>query len=167
MVAVASETYTSVSTPIQHAAVRAFRGGMEIERYLWHARRILAALGRECAETLSQAGIQVRRPVGAFYLFLDFSPLQERLAESGIRDGATLCDRLLDEAGIALLPGKVFARPKDELTARLAYVNFDGARALAASEKLPLDEELPPGFISQWCGNTLRGVEALAEWVTS
>ncbi|MBD3258645.1 aminotransferase class I/II-fold pyridoxal phosphate-dependent enzyme, partial [candidate division GN15 bacterium] len=42
MAAVASETYTSVCAPVQCAAIRAFRGGTAIERYLWHSRRILA-----------------------------------------------------------------------------------------------------------------------------
>ena len=41
MAAVASETYTSVSAPIQHAAIRAFEGDAEIEQYLWQIRRIL------------------------------------------------------------------------------------------------------------------------------
>ena len=34
MTVVASETFTSTSAPIQYAAVRAFQGGLDIERYL-------------------------------------------------------------------------------------------------------------------------------------
>ncbi|UCF35037.1 MAG: aminotransferase class I/II-fold pyridoxal phosphate-dependent enzyme [Phycisphaerales bacterium] len=167
MAAVASETYTSVSAPIQHAAVHAFRGGIAIERYLWHARRILRELGGRCAETLTQAGLRVLPPVGAFYLFLDFAPLAERLAERGIRNGAQLCDRLLSEAGVALLPGGAFAQSPGELTARLAYVNFDGARALAASENIPLDQELPSDFLERWCESTIHGAQRIAEWIDS
>jgi aspartate aminotransferase len=167
MAAVASETYTSVCAPIQHAAVHAFRGGMDIERYLWHARRVLAALGRQCADILSEAGVHTYAPAGAFYLFLDFSPLRERLAKRGIKDGGTLCDRLLDEASVAILPGVAFARSRKELTARLAYVDFDGARVLAASENIPLHEELPADFTRKWCENVLRGAERIAEWVTA
>ena len=44
MAAAASETYTATSAPIQFAAVRAYEGGMEIERYLKHSRRVLRAL---------------------------------------------------------------------------------------------------------------------------
>ena len=99
MAAVASETYTSVSTPIQFAAVRAFKDGLAIERYLWHVRRILAGLGQRCAESLERAGARVRPPVGAFYLFPDFSPFGERLAERGIQDSNSLCERLLEETG--------------------------------------------------------------------
>ena len=42
--------------------------------------------------------------------------------------------KLLEDTGVALLPGSVFGRPEDELTARFAYVDFDGAKALAAVE---------------------------------
>jgi aspartate aminotransferase len=48
--------------------VRAFQGGQEIEMYLAHARRILAALGRYCAACLAGAGARVHIPEGAFYL---------------------------------------------------------------------------------------------------
>ncbi len=167
MAAVASETYTSVCAPVQYAAVRAFRGGVDIERYLWHSRRILRALGQQCASILQQAGLNVLPPAGAFYLWLDFTPLRERLAERGIETGPQLCERLLEEAKVAILPGGAFARSRGELTARLAYVDFDGARALAASENIPLDADLPADFTRQWCQNVISGVERLADWVTN
>jgi len=166
MAAVASETYSSVSAPIQYAAVLAFRGGITIERYLWHARRILAALGQHCAAELQQAGIRVHVPVGAFYLFPDFSPLAEPLAKRGIHDSVTLCERLLEDTGVAILPGAVFHRPAEELTARLAYVGFDGVKALAASETIPLDQELPSDFIEHWCRDVVQATRRLVDWVT-
>jgi aspartate aminotransferase len=165
MAAVASETYSAVCAPIQFAAVRAFRGDIQIERYLWHARRILAALGGRCARLLREVGVQVEDPEGAFYLFADFSPLADALARRGIRYSATLCERLLEECGVAMLPGEAFGRPDSELTARLAYVNFDGAKALAASETVPLDVPLPEAFLEQQCSGPLRALHRLAEWM--
>ena len=167
MAAVASETYTSVSTPIQFAAVRAFKDGLAIERYLWHVRRILAGLGQRCAESLERAGARVRPPVGAFYLFPDFSPFGERLAERGIQDSASLCERLLEETGVAVLPGVAFQRPAEELTARLAYVNFDGAKALSASETIPLDQPLSDDFFTRWCGDVLEASQHIVEWMAT
>lgn len=164
---VASETYTSVCAPVQQAAIRAFRTGVDIERYLWRARRILRVLGQECAKVLQAAGVRVYTPEGAFYLWLDFSPLKEQLARRGIETGPVLCERLLEEANVAILPGGSFARSRNELTARLAYVDFDGARALAASENIPLHEDLPPAFTRQYCERCVAGVEALAEWLAS
>ncbi|MHC4944711.1 MAG: pyridoxal phosphate-dependent aminotransferase [Planctomycetota bacterium] len=164
MAAVASETYTSVCAPVQYAAIRAFRGSVRIERYLCHVRRILAALGNRCVEIFGRFDIRVHQPVGGFYLFLDFSPLAGRLAERGIRDSATLCERLLDDTGVAILPGSSFGRPEGELTARLAYVDFDGARALTASETLPLETSLPQDFIDLRCRNVVKACQSIADW---
>lgn len=165
MAAVASETYTSVSAPIQFAAVRAFRGGVEIERYLWHARRILAALAARCTATLQRAGLRAHQPDGAFYLFLDFANHADRLRARGITNSPELCQTVLQETGVAILPGAAFGRPAQELTARLAFVDFDGARALAASEKVPLDQPLPPDFPDIWCHNVIVGKQRLAAWL--
>jgi aspartate aminotransferase len=71
----------------------------------------------------------------------------------------------LADAGAALLPGAAFARLEEEFTARLAYVDFDGACALAASENVPLQKELPADFTQQWCGRVLRGVERIVDWI--
>ncbi|HPE63368.1 MAG TPA: aminotransferase class I/II-fold pyridoxal phosphate-dependent enzyme, partial [Methanothrix sp.] len=165
MATVASETYTAVSAPIQFAAVQAFRGGIAMERYLWHARRILSTLGCEFQRTLAEAGVRVHPPEGGFYLFLDFSPMADTLFKRGIRDGATLCERLLAERGVAILPGSAFGRPSYELAARVAYVNFDGSKALAASETIPLHQELPEDFIPQICPETIGAAAVIASWL--
>lgn len=165
MCAVASETYTAVSAPIQHAAVTAFEGGPEIDDYLAHARRILKALGLRITATLAAAGVHLAPPTGAFYLFLDFNPLRERLAARGVTDAKTLCAQLLRDTGVAVLPGEPFGRPPGELSARLAYVNFDGAAALEASLRVPIGRELPAGFLEERCPETLAGVERLVAWL--
>jgi aspartate aminotransferase len=165
MTVVASETYTSVSAPIQYAAVSAFRGGVKIERYLWHARRILAELGRKCAGTFNKAGIKVCPPEGAFYLFLDFTSHAGDLKKRGIVDGKGLCKKLLEETGVAVLPGSSFGRPAEELTARFAYVDFDGAKALTASETVPLEKPLPDDFIDHCCGKVIAATRAIIDWV--
>jgi aspartate aminotransferase len=166
MASVASETYTSVSSPIQYAAVRAFRGGLGIEHYLFNVRRILTALGNQCASILSDAGIRVHSPTGAFYLFLDFTPFADRLAEKGINDSRTLCERILKEKGVAGLPGVDFERPCEEFTMRIAYVNFDGPKTLAASETVPHDQELPVDFTQRFCGETIEAANRIAEWIS-
>jgi aspartate aminotransferase len=166
MAAVASETYTSVCAPIQYAAIRAFKGGVQIERYLWHARRILADLGQRCARRLIDIGVDVHMPEGAFYLFMDCSPLEDRLGRRGITSGPELCRRLLEDTGVAILPGTSFQRPPGELTARLAYVDFDGAKALAAGETISPDKPLPDGFAEQHCYRVMEAVRLLADWLT-
>ena len=167
MAAVASETYTSTSAPIQYAAVRAFRGSMQIERYLWLARRILAALGSTCARLLREAGADVLEPEGAFYLFPDLGPLSASFERRGLHTSAELCERLLEEAGVAVLPGSSFGRAEDEWTMRLALVDFDGAKAMAALETRPSDEPISPAFLELHCGGVLEGVRRMIGWLTS
>lgn len=162
---VASETYTSVSAPIQYAAVEAFRKNEEVENYLLHVRRILRTLGNEVADKLREAGIRLYPPEGAFYVFADFSGFADRLRKKGIETSRALAERLLEDAGIAMLPGEDFNRPREELTARIAYVNFDGAQTLSASKTIPLDEDLPPSFTRTWCEDTLTAVERIKEWL--
>jgi aspartate aminotransferase len=165
MAAVASETYTSTCAPIQYAAVRAFEGGLEVERYLHHSRRVLRALGRALCARLVECGVSVPEPRGAFYLFPDFSPLREVMERKGIHDSPTLCHKLLEERGVALLPGAAFGRPSEELTARLSYVNFDGAHALYASREVPSDRSLDETWLRRNCPLTLEAVEQIAQWV--
>jgi aspartate aminotransferase len=68
---------------------------------------------------------------------------------------------------VAILPGAAFQRPAEELTARFAYVGFDGAKALAASETLALDQALPDDFLEYWCGEVIEATERIVEWVTA
>ncbi|MBN1820849.1 MAG: aminotransferase class I/II-fold pyridoxal phosphate-dependent enzyme [Prolixibacteraceae bacterium] len=166
MAAVASETYTSVSAPIQYAAVSAFTGGISIERYLWQTRRILAFLAKESTKILSDAGINVYEPDGAFYLFADFSPFTDKLKSRGIENSKKLCEKLLEETGVAILPGEAFLRQANELTARLAFVNFNGADALAASETVPIDQPVDKSLLLPIVEPVLKAMKKIADWVS-
>ena len=165
MAAVASETFTSTCAPVQYAAIEAFAGGTEIDEYVGGCRRILKALGQRLAGLLDEAGAHVLEPEGGFYLFPDFCTFAEPLRRGGIETSQQFCDRLLNETGVALLPGSHFGRPADELTARLAYVDFDGARALEAAANLEGDTALEDDFLDEHCGPTMRGVRALCDWL--
>jgi len=167
MAGVASETFTSTSAPIQYAAITAFRGGLQIERYLSHSRRILELLGNWCANRIEKTGARLVKPKGAFYLFPDFSPLKEKLQAKGITTSIELADRALKEANVAILPGVSFGRDPSELTIRLAYVNFNGAAALAASEKVALHIPLDEIFLETYCDQTLSAINRLSEWIES
>lgn len=165
MAVVASETFTATSAPIQYAAISAFRGGVELERYLVHSRRILHGLAEWIWKSLSDAGVTVAKPEGAFYMFPDFEPLRDKLSGRGITTGTELCYRLLEETGVAILPGSSFGRPEKELTARMAFVDFDGARALAAVEQKPGGEPVDEKFLREYCGKVLTAIDVLIDWL--
>ncbi len=165
MAAVATETFTSTSAPIQYAAIRAFQGGQEIEEYLEQSRRVLRAVASRLTQLLKEAGARIRDPQGGFYLFPDFTLLQDRLHRRGIQTSALLCERLLEETGVAILPGVDFGRPAEELTARLAYVDFDGSAALEGARRIPRGQELDGRFVDRHCRSVVEAVRRLCEWL--
>lgn len=165
MSTVVSETYSAVSSPIQYAAIRAFEGGADIERYVFQSRRILRSLGNSVAQRLRVHGVDVQSSEGGFYLFPDFSEFQAELVARDITTSAQFCERLLSETGVALLPGSDFGRPHNELTCRLAYVNFNGAECLAAAEKVPDEQELSEVFVRTHCAETLEAIDLIGKWL--
>jgi aspartate aminotransferase len=166
MAVVASETYTATSAPIQYAAVRAFKHGAEIENYLFQSRRILRALGRYFAKQLKKIGVAVPEPEGAFYLFANFNPFREELIKLGVATSEQLCERLLEDTGVAVLPGSVFGRPPEELSARLAYVDFDGARALVAAGQVPSIKSLDVAFLKLYIPKMMTAVDRICTWLS-
>lgn len=167
MAAVASETFTSTSAPIQYAAVKAFEGCEEIENYLGVCRSILGRLGTKIAGLLNGVNIKTSIPQGAFYVFPDFKFYKERLAMRNIYTDIQLCDALLEEKGVAMLPGSVFGCREEDLTARIAYVNFDGKKAIDAAEKLAPENEINELFLKKYCGETLTAINLICQWIKS
>ncbi|PSR11342.1 MAG: aspartate aminotransferase, partial [Bacteroidetes bacterium] len=142
MATIASETFTSVSAPIQWAAVTAYQGSPETVTYVAHSRRILAAVANYTYLQLQALHLQMPPAAGGFYLFPDFEHYRKPLAARGITTSVDLCEQLLTESGVALLPGVAFGRPATELTARLSFVDFNGEQLLhqvAAQPEEPLD----------------------------
>ncbi|MDZ7668046.1 MAG: aminotransferase class I/II-fold pyridoxal phosphate-dependent enzyme [Gammaproteobacteria bacterium] len=165
MAAVASETFTSVSAPIQYAAVRAFQGGADIDDYLARSRAVLKGLLEFGWQALRSAGADVCQPRGGFYLFADFAPHRDALQRAGIDNARSLCERLLEDTGVASLPGSDFGMPASDLSLRLALVDFDGALALAnvpgAGGSYVADE----AFLERYCQPTVEGIRVLCRWV--
>ena len=165
MAAVASETFTATSAPIQYAAVTAFKGGAKIETYLKNSRNILKKLGTLITDKLIKTGVYAAYPEGGFYVFPDFTAFKDKFNSIGITTGKQLCEKLLEETGVAILPGIAFGRPENELTARIAYVDFDGTRVINAVEKLKNGKEIDEGFLNTYCGNTIKAVDILCDWL--
>jgi aspartate aminotransferase len=97
---------------VQLAGVAALEGpqdGPEAMLEEFRARRELVVSGLN-----DLPGVTCRMPRGAFYVFPNVSALPI--------DAEELADRLLDEAGVAVLAGSAFARVgKDNL--RISYAN--------------------------------------------
>jgi len=167
MAVVASETFTSTSAPIQYAAVRAFQESEEIDQYLYQVRRILRSVGRKLMSLFKDSEVNVLSPQGGFYLFPDFKKYDEKLKSRGITTSHEFCEHLLEETGIAILPGRDFGRVPEELTARLAYVNFEGEKALEAANQIPSALPLDDNFLYSYCSGPVVAIEKLCNWLKS
>jgi aspartate aminotransferase len=167
MLGIASETYSCAALPVQLAACEAYRWNDATRDYVAHQRRLLAAIGNWVADKLANAGVRVHRPDGGFYLFPDFSGHADALRRAGVNSSQALCERLLADTGVALLPGDAFGMAPHHLCARLAYVEFDGARALEASRELSLARPLDANALQAIFGKTVRGVRKLTQWLAA
>ena len=111
--------------------------------------------------------LDLHPPRGGFYAFVGFSSVAERLEGRGIRTSSQLAGAVLDQTGVATLPGEAFGRPSSDLWLRLAFVDFDGAAALEASREFDEDEPLPLAFVESHCAHTLEAVRRIRAWTDS
>ncbi len=118
--ALASEIWSAAATPLQEAALAAFTPNASVEQYVHHSALVHGYVAGQLYDTLTQLGIPCPRPAGGFYLYPDFSPWRPVLLERGIRTSQELAHYLLEEWGIATLPGSVFNEDPLALRLRLA-----------------------------------------------
>lgn len=145
MVVVASETFTSVSAPIQMASISAFEDSGLILEYIHASRNIMAHIGLHLSELLNQQGIKVVPPEGGFYNLADFSNYREALLNAGITNSSQLAQEMLKSTGVAALPGHDFGL-SNGLLLRLAFVDFNGKQLLTKvldDNQYPLDQNTP------------------------
>ncbi len=129
MCSIASETYSCVSTPTQYAAIRAFEID-EYSEFIDSCSEILSFASKLLTRTFKQLDISCIEAQGGFYLFPSFEKYESFFSGLGISGDSEMCTYFLEELGIALLPGSVFGRDPGEWSCRLAFVDFDGKKAL-------------------------------------
>lgn len=160
----ASETYTSVSAPIQYASIKGFEQSTYMDDFILQQKRILAALMPYLAKRLRNMGAQVNEPEGAFYIFPSFEPLREQLKQKSITTGKQLATQALEQAGFAALPSCDFGLPQEHLGLRIACINFDGETALIAASQT---ETINETFLRKYCSETVAAFDALESWLTA
>jgi len=150
-----SESFTSVSAPIQYAAIEAYKG--DHSNYLNNVKKILSFTANYVYENLKSNVINITKPEGGFYLFPEFS-------NAKFSSSSEMCEDILHKTGVALLPGSDFGLDKSKMLARLSYTDFDGANFLKNTlgrnklDKADLKKNAP---------NIVNGVNALKEWSNS
>jgi aspartate aminotransferase len=108
MTALQSHTTSNATTVAQHAALAALRRRDESERAI--ARMVAEYRGRRDAAMAilgERPAPAIVRPEGAFYLFIDVGDT----ASPGTDAGTAFATRLLEEHGVAVVPGAAFRTP--------------------------------------------------------
>ena len=150
-----SESFSSVSAPIQYAAIEAYKG--DHSNYLYNVKKILSFIGNYVYENLKSNTINVIKPQGGFYIFPEFN-------NAKFSSSSEMCKDILKKTGVALLPGSDFGLNKKRMVARLSFTDFDGANFLKYSIG---SKKLDDADLKKYAPNIVDGVGALKEWSNS
>ena len=148
----ASESYSTVNTPTQYASIEAYIS--DHNQYKFKVRAILSAVGKFVYNNLKSNKILIAPPQGAFYLMPEFK-------NKKYKSSSNLCDAILKETGVAMLPGSDFGFPPKKMLTRLSYTDFDGTEFFRnVTNCSKIDDEM----IKKFAPNVVEGVSKLSNW---
>ena len=151
----ASETFSAVSAPIQYAAIKAYEN--DHSKYINKSRNILCAVGNYVYENLKSNKILINKPQGGFYLMPEF--LNKKFKSS-----SEMCDSILNDTGVALLPGSDFGFDETKMLARLSFTDFDGQDFMSKIEE---NQKIDNDKINEFAPKIVKGVDKLKKWSES
>ena len=147
-----SESFTSVSAPIQYAAIEAYKG--DHSAYLSTIRKILSFTSNYVYENLKSNVINVAKPEGGFYLFPEFT-------NAKFSSSSEMCKDILNKTGVVLLPGSDFGIDNKKMLTRLSYTDFDGSSFLSNTIG---SKKLDHATIKKYAPNIVEGIDKLKDW---
>jgi aspartate aminotransferase len=142
LLGIGSEIWSAAAGPVQEAAALAFGEPPELAERIARSRSLHEAVCRAVADRFAATGVIVPEPQAAFYLYPDFAPWREHLAERhGVTTGAGLAGLLLDRYGVGVLPASAFGEDESVLRVRVAtgllYGDTDARREQALASDDP------------------------------
>jgi len=153
MKVLASETFSSVSSPIQYAAISAFK--KDHSDYILKSKKILKGISEYVYQNLKSNNVIMNKPMGGFYLMPEF--LNKKFKTS-----AEMCTDLLNKKGVATLPGSDFGFLNDKMIARISYTDFDGKNFMS---NINSDTNVDEDLIKRFAPNIVEGAKRLKDWV--
>ena len=75
-----------------------------------------------------------------------------------------MCDNILKETGVALLPGSDFGFEKNKMLARLSFTDFDGQEFMKQTQN---EKAIDKNLILKLAPKIVEGVDKLKKWSTS
>ena len=151
----ASETFSAVSAPIQYAAIKAYEN--DHSKYINKSRNILSAVGNYVYENLKSNKVLINKPQGGFYLMPEF--LNKKFNSS-----SEMCNSILNETGVALLPGTDFGFDQTQMLARLSFTDFKGEEFM---NKIVDNQKIDNDHIANFAPKIIEGIDKLKKWSDS
>ena len=151
----ASETFSSVSAPIQYAAIAAYSNNHD--EYINNSRSILKVVGEYVYNNLKSNKINMNKPQGGFYLMPEF--LIKKFSTS-----QDMCSDILEKTGVALLPGSDFGFSKERMIVRLSFTDFNGQEFMDYIKK---NNKLDINSIAKFVPKIVEGTNKLKLWSES
>ena len=129
--------YTAVSTPIQHAAVAGFEISKYMDEYFEITRNIHHIMGEYAHDALLKIeGVKVTKPEATFYLLADFNAFATDLQKVKINTSQKLSESLMVHPyHTAIVGGDSLVLERTDFSARIAYVDYDGAKVYESYKK--------------------------------
>lgn len=90
-----SETFSCVSSPVQYAAVKAYKYEKELQKYVADSSKILQGISSYIYDEFSKSGIQCTQPRGAFYMLIGFDAFKRQLKALDITTSKELANYLI------------------------------------------------------------------------
>ena len=75
-----------------------------------------------------------------------------------------MCDNILKETSVALLPGSDFGFDKNQMLARLSFTDFDGQEFMKQTQN---GQTIDKNLILKLAPKIVEGVDKLKKWSTS
>lgn len=124
--------YTATSTPIQYAAIAGFQESREMDEYLEIARKIHQIMGEYTYQTLNKIeGVKTTKPESTFYLLANFNAYSDYFLANKISNSQKFSESLIQHPyHTALVGGDSLVLERTDFSARIAFVDYDGKRAM-------------------------------------
>ena len=75
-----------------------------------------------------------------------------------------MCDNILKDTGVALLPGSDFGFEKSRMLARLSFTDFDGQKFM---NQIKVGQIIDYNTINEFAPKIIEGVDKLKKWSES
>ncbi|MGI0101306.1 MAG: pyridoxal phosphate-dependent aminotransferase [Nitrosotalea sp.] len=160
--------YTATSTPIQYAAMAGFSESKEMDRYFETTRNIHRIVGEYTYNALREIdGVKSTKPEATFYLLADFNHFIDDFHANKIYTSKQFSESLIEHPyHTAIVGGDSLVLERVDFRARLAFVDYDGARAMRSYVSEPPKTSLDKiEFVENNAPRVVAGIKMIERYL--